>query len=182
MKFVLAVALALRAHSQAPATQPSPEPDVAPEVHLKAVKLVETSGARDRLVASIPDMIIQGKTAMQKQCPGCDPAFFTEWAKRMTDRLKVDDFVNVAVRAYEKRFTNDELNEFLAVVNSQKTDKPVPLSSALQKKVVDLLPAIMGEIAGGTTQIGAKLGGEIGAEIQKEHPEYFPQKPKSDKP
>lgn len=119
---------------------------------------------------------------MQKQCPGCDPAFFIEWGKRMTDRLKVDDFVNVAVRAYEKRFTSEELTEFLAVVNSQKTDKPVPLSPALQKKVVDLLPAIMGEITGNSTQIGAKLGAEIGSEIQKEHPEYFLQKPKSDKP
>jgi hypothetical protein len=28
---------------------------------------------------------------------------------------------------------------------------------------------------GGTTQVGAKLGGEIGAEIQQEHPEYFKQ-------
>lgn len=133
MKFVLAAALALHVYAQAPATQPSPEPDVVPEVHLKAVKLVETSGARDRLVASIPDMVNQGKAAMQKQCPGCDPAFFTEWGKRMTDRLKVDDFVNVAVRAYEKRFTSDELTEFLAVVNSQKADKPAPVAGVAEE-------------------------------------------------
>jgi hypothetical protein len=39
----------------------------------------------------------------------------------------------------------------------------------------------MGEIVGGSTEIGARLGGEIGAEIEKEHPEYFPKKPKPDK-
>jgi hypothetical protein len=32
---------------------------------------------------------------------------------------------------------------------------------------------IQSEIIGGTTQLGAKLGGDIGKEIEKEHPEYF---------
>jgi len=32
---------------------------------------------------------------------------------------------------------------------------------------------IQSEIIGGTTQLGAKLGGDIAKEIEKEHPEYF---------
>ena len=168
-------------NAQVAAGQPA-KPDIAIEVHLKAVKLVEMSVGRERLAASIPGIIEQGKAAIQKQCPGCEPAFFTEWGKRMTARLKVDDFVNVAVRAYQKRFTDGELTEFLTVVSSRTAEKPVSLSPALQKKLLDLLPAIMGEITGGCTEIGAKLGGEIGAEIEKEHPEYVPPKPKSDKP
>ena len=40
----------------------------------------------------------------------------------------------------------------------------------------------MGEIVGRCTEIGAKLGGEIGAGIEKEHPEYTQPKAKSDKP
>lgn len=178
----LALALAVHVNAQVPAEQPTPKTDVTVEVHLTAVKLVEMTGGRDRFVASIPELIEQGKAAMRKQCPDCNPAFVTEWGKRMTARLKADDFANVAVRAYEKRFTNDELTEFLAVVSSQKTEKPAPLSPTLQKKLSDILPAIMGEITGGCTEIGAKLGGEVGTEIEKEHPEYFPAKPKSDKP
>lgn len=110
------------------------------------------------MIAALPEMIELGKAAMQKQCPECNPAYVTEWGKRMTARIKIDDFVNVAVGAYEKRFNNDELTELLAVVGSQKTDKHLSLSLALQKKVTDLLPAVMGEIAGGT-EIGARLGG-----------------------
>lgn len=182
MKLLLAFAFALPVFAQAPAGQPAAKPDAAAELHLKAVKLVEMTGTSERLVASVPDMIEQAKAATQKQCPDCDPAFLTEWGKRFAARVKVDDFMNVAVRAYEKRFTADELNEFLAVLNSQKTDKPVALSPELKKKLSDLQPEIIGEIMGGCTEIGAKLGAEIGAEIEKEHPEWFPSKPKPDKP
>ncbi len=181
MKLFLAIAAAtLCLHAQAPTRQPAPKPDTAVQAHLTAVKLVELSGARDRIVASLPDMIEQGKAAVQKQCPDCNPAFFAEWGKRMSARLKVDDFLNVAVRAYENRFTNEELTELLAVVSARTAEKPISLSPALQRKLSDLLPAIMGEITGGCTEIGAKLGAEIGAEIEKEHPEYASPKPKSE--
>jgi hypothetical protein len=131
--------------------------------------------------ASIPEMIEQAKAAMAKHCPDCSADFFTEWGKRFTARLKIDDCVDVIVRAYEKRFTQDELTEFAAVVSSQKTDKPIALSPELKKKLTDILPAIMGEISGATTEIGARLGGEIGGEIEKEHPEYLRPKAKPDK-
>ncbi|HYL77908.1 MAG TPA: hypothetical protein VEU96_27090 [Bryobacteraceae bacterium] len=182
MRLLLALALVIHLNAQVPAGHPMPKSDVTIEVHLKAVKLVEMGGGRDRLVATIPDMIERGKAAMQKQCPDCNPAFFTEWGKRMASRLKIDDFMNVAVRAYETRFTNDELTEFLTVMSSQKTENPVPFSPPLQKKLSSLLPAIMGEITGGCTEIGARLGGEIGAEIEAQHPEYVPARAKSDKP
>ena len=72
---------------------------------------------------------------------------------------------------------NAQVAEIPTVVSSRTAEQPVSLSPALQK-VLDLLPAIMGEIAGGCTEIGARLGGEIGAEIGKEHPEYVLPKPK----
>jgi hypothetical protein len=178
----LALALAVHANAQAPAEQATPKPDVAVAVHLKAMKLIEMSGGRERIVAGMPAMIEQGTAAMQKQCPDCNPAFFTEWGKRMSARLQVDDLLNVAILAYEKRFTSDELNEFLAVVNSKKTGKPVALSPALQEKLSGVMPAILGEITGRCAEIGAKLGSEVGAEIGKEHPEYFPVGPKADRP
>ncbi len=179
VKLVLGLLLALYAHAQTGAT---PKPDVTPEAHLKAVKLVQASGAREQVAASIPNLIEQGKAEMQKRCTGCDPAFIEEWGKRMVVRVKVDDFVDAVVVAYEKRFTADELTGLLDVVNSRKTEKPLSLSPALQKKVADLMPAIMGEIVGRSTEIGAKLGSEVGAEIEKEHPEYTQPKAKPDKP
>jgi hypothetical protein len=182
VKLLLAVFIGLQLPGQAPSSATASAPEVSAEVHMKAVKLIEASGARDRLVAAIPDLIGQGTAAMQKQCPDCKREFFEEWGKRMTARLKIDEFVSVAVRAYEKRFTLDELTEFLSVANSRKTDHPLTLSPALQKKVMDLMPAIMGEMTGGCTEIGARLGGEIGAEIEREHPEYLPPKPKPAKP
>ena len=180
MKLALALALAAHLNAQGPAGNPASGD--ATEVHLKAVKLVELTGGRDRFLASLPEIIEQGKATMRKQCPDCNPAFFEEWGKRMTARIKVDDFVNAAVRAYEKRLNNDDLAEILTVVNSQKSEVPVQMSPALQRKLSELMPAILGEITGSCTEIGARLGGEIGAEIEKEHPEYGPAKAKPDKP
>jgi hypothetical protein len=182
VQVVLALGVAVTVHAQVPVGQPAPKPDAPPEVHLKAVKFVEMSGVRDRLVASIPGLIDEMEAKAQKQLPGVNPAFFTEFGKRMAARLNPDDFVNVAVRVYEKRFTNDELTELLAVASSQKSGKPVPLSPALQKKFSDLGPTIMGEIVGGCTEVGAKLGQQVGAEIGMEHPEYFLPKGKSATP
>ena len=177
MKVFLAAVLGSRCWRK-PRRGNGPTSELAAERHRKAVELVEVTGSRDRLVAAIPDMVEQGKAEMRKECPDCRPEFLKEWGKRMAVRFKADDFVNVAARAYEKRFTSDELSQFLAVAASQKTDKPVSPSVVLQKKLEDLLPAIMGDIAGGCTELGARLGAEVAAEILKEHPEYAPSKAK----
>lgn len=69
VKLAFALALAVHGYAQVPGGQPTPKPDAALEVHLKAVKLLEISGGRDRLVAALPEMIESGKVAMQKECP-----------------------------------------------------------------------------------------------------------------
>jgi hypothetical protein len=172
VKLLLALALTVHAWSQVTAA-----PATTPEVHAKALQLVEMSGGRERILASMPAMIEQGTAAMRKQCPDCDPAFFAEWGKRMAARITPEDFLNVAVRAYESHFTGEELTEFLAVATAQKAGKPTMISVGLQAKMQQVMPAMMGEINGGSTEVGARMGMQIGAEIQKEHPEYFPTKP-----
>jgi len=94
--------LALQLHAQGQTGQPPPKPDSALEVHLKAIKLVEASGVRDQVVASIPDLVEQGKAEMRKRCADCSSAFFEEWGRRMAARLKADDFLDAAAGAYEK--------------------------------------------------------------------------------
>lgn len=146
------------------------------DVRLKAISLVELSGARKQIEASLPGLIEQGQAAMRKQCPDCNPAFFLEWGNRMKTRLKVEDFVNVAVRAYESHFNSDELTELLSAAGAKNAGRQPTLSPALQKKLSETLPALLGEINGGCTEIGAQIGGQVGAEIENEHPEYFPKK------
>ena|SRR5258708_5340798 len=154
------------------AAQEAPDP----KLHAAAVKLVDASGAKESLRGNIPQLVSQGKAKMLEQFPEYDPAFAEEWAKRMLARLNVEDFVKVAVKAYEKHFTSGELEELIAFQAARKDNKPATLSPELQKKLTTAMPALMGDIAGGCTQVGAKLGGEIGGEIEKEHPEYL--KPK----
>lgn len=168
--FILAAAVVV-GYGQVAADQP-----VTGARHLTAVKLVDASGSRERMQAAAPTVIESAVASMGQSCPGCNPAFFAEFKKRFTERLRIDDFVAVVVRAYEKRFTENELAELLSAANAQKAQKSVPLSPELEKKVTDTMPALMGEIVGGTTEVGGKLGADIGAEIQREHPEWFPKK------
>jgi hypothetical protein len=175
VKLLLALALTFPAFAQQAAAPLTPPP--TPELHAKALQIVEMSGGRQRILASMPALIEQGTAAMRKQCPDCNPAFFDEWGKRMAARLTPDDFLNVAVRAYESRFTLEELTEFMAVATAQKAGKPIMISVGLQAKMQQVMPSMMGEINGGSTELGARLGMQIGAEIQKEHPEYVPTKP-----
>jgi hypothetical protein len=60
------------------------------------------------------------------------------------------------------------LTGLLANAHSRKNRKPASLSPPLQKLLTDLLPGIMGEIVGRCTEIGAKLGSEVGARPKAE--------------
>ena len=91
-------------------------------------------------------------------------------------RVNVDDFIDVYVRVYEKHFSDDEIEQLIAAQNQIRKipsgqiflmsfrNREIGSSDGHQSRV---------EIIGGTTQVGAKLGGEIGKEIELEHPEYF---------
>jgi hypothetical protein len=78
VKLLFVIAMAAQLCAQAPPAQSAAAPEVPAAVHLKAVRLVEASGMRERLAATMSDGIEQGKAAMQKQCPDCQPEFMTE--------------------------------------------------------------------------------------------------------
>jgi hypothetical protein len=147
-----------------------------PKLHADVVKLVELSGARKRLEDGLPSMVEDGKKEMMKRCPQCSPEFAEEWGKRMLARLKVDDFLRVFAAVYEKNFTDDEILELIRLQEKSNDSPPAP-SPHLKEKLTNDMPAIMSEIMGGCVQVASKLGGEIGAEIEKEHPEYTKSKP-----
>lgn len=154
---------------------PAPaKPD--PKLHADALKLVEVSGAKKRLEDGFPSMLEDGKKQMMKQCPKCSEEFANEWTKRMSARIKADSFLEVFVKAYEKNFTDEEILELISL-QEKKSDSPPAPSEHLQVKIKTIMPSLMGEITGGCAEIGARLGGEIGEEIEKEHPEWVKSQP-----
>jgi hypothetical protein len=143
------------------------------KLHEDVVQLVELSGVRQRMVNAIPQLMKDGEARLMAGCEGCNPEFGHEWARRMRARLKVDDFVDVYIRGYEKYLTDDDVNQLIALQKGQKDSAPPTPSPELRDKLTSVMPSVQSEIMGGCTQIGAKLGGEIEIQIRKEHPEYF---------
>jgi hypothetical protein len=175
---LLLLVLALAAHAQSPADKPNAQnsPDAADKasakLHADAIKLVEATGARQRVQGGLKQMLEEGKKYMMGKCPACKPAFSDEWEKRMLERLKVEDFLAVYVRVYEKYFTDEEITELISLQSAKQDSPPRTPSPALKQKLDKVMPSLMGEAIGGCSEIGAKLGAEVGAEIQKEHPDY----------
>ncbi len=184
--FVLAIAFAASAQSTGdrPSEQQSASTSnkVDPTLHADAVKLVEASGAREAVKGNLKQTVEEGKKKIAEKCSTCDPAFAEEWGKRMLERLKVDDFLDVYASVYEKYFTDEELKQLIALQPTAENPKRREPSADLKAKLTSVMPSVMGDSVGGCAKIGAKLGGEIGAEIEKEHPEYFKAKTAPDKP
>ena len=65
--------------------------------------------------------IENGKKKMMEVCPACAPEFGDEWAKRMLARTKVDEFVDVSVRVYEKYFNDADVTEMIAMAAARKS-------------------------------------------------------------
>ena len=152
-----------------------------PNLHANVLTLIQLTGDRARLQTALPKLLSQGKAKMLKAYPSVSPAFGEEWERRIAARISVDDFLNVTASVYEKHFTSDEIQQLIAMFKAKQEGKPVKAPEALQQKLTAEMPAILSEIAGGTTQVAVKLGSQIGGEIAKEHPEYLIQKaaPKS---
>ena len=182
---VLLLALALSASAQSPTDKPSDgETAVAkkvdPKLHADAVKLVEVSGAKKHLQDNFEKMVDDGAKAMMDKCQGCAPEFGKEWKKRFLDRTNINDYLDVYVRAYEKYFTDAEINELIAL--QKDTSKTAVPSPALKEKLTAVIPDLVADTISDCGKIGAKLGAQIGAEIEREHPEYVKQPANSTKP
>jgi hypothetical protein len=185
---LLFLALTLCATAQSPVEKPSEPGEAAaakkvdPKLHADAVKLVEVSGAKQRIRDNLKQMVSEGKKQMMEKCPRCTPEFGDEWEKRFLERININDFLDVYVRVYEKYFTDAELNELIALQKEKETSKTASPSPALKEKLTSVMPSVMGDSVGGCSQIGAKLGAEIAGEIEREHPEYIRPPAKEDKP
>jgi hypothetical protein len=115
----------------------------------------------------------KGKGCYAEGCPNFDPQFADEWARRMAQRLDLDEYFEIFVQAHLKYLSPEDVSELLVRVEAQaKGGAVAPPTAKLQERLVAIQPALLGEITGETTETGAKLGSQIGGEIEKEHPEW----------
>lgn len=151
----------------------TPAGTVDSSLHANTLELMELTGDRARLQQVLPKLLRDARDKMLKAYPNVNPAFGDEWEKRMAARITADDFLDVGARVYEKHFTNNECLEFISVMKARKEGKPVKASAELQQKLAAELPAMMGEIVGGATELAVRVGSQVGSEIGREHPEYL---------
>ena len=181
---LLLLALTFPAYGQSRVDKPV-QPDetttkrkVDPKLHADAVRLIEVTGAKRHLQDNFEQLVDNGVKQMMENCGRCTPAFAAEWKKRFLARSNLQDYVGVYIGAYEKYFTDEEINELIALQKDKEASGTAGPSPALKEKLTSVMPSLMGEAVGGCAKIGAKLGAEIGSEIEREHPEYM--KPPAD--
>jgi hypothetical protein len=168
------------ADAQQPATPSNPpqagdsSQKIDSETHEAAVKFVQALGVKEKMAAGIDASLDAGVEAMKKQSPNLRPEFQQEWRKRMKEQVNFDDYAAIIVHVYEKYFTAEDLHQLTGAAAAVKAGKTPSMSDDLKEKFQKNTVVIQSEIFGGTTQLGAKLGGEIGQEIAKEHPDWAP--------
>ncbi len=138
------------------------------------------TGAKQKLADSFQSLLGRGREEIVKLAPQCNSAFVDEWVKRVAERLKPDDFMNVAADVFERHFSDAEVREMIALGKAARDKQPVSPSEALKAKLGRVMVDVQSEIMGGCTQLGSKVGGQVGQEIGQEHPEYCKEKPSGD--
>jgi hypothetical protein len=157
----------------APAAAPSAADQDAPQKRLDAAKkFLEVSDARKRFEQNLNKLLDDGRSDLLKRNPGLDPRFADEWEKRMRVRVKVDDFFDATAAVYAKYFTRAELDDLTQAQFALKNGHVHPVPAELDKKLKAESPHLQRDINLQTTMVGARLGKEVGVEVEKDHPEW----------
>jgi hypothetical protein len=137
-----------------------------------ALKFVEASDARPRMEQSLDQQLQEGEKAMMQRNPGLDPRFGDEWVKRMRERVKLDDFVNITAKVYATYYTSDELDQMTQAQLALKSGKIYTLPAELGQKMKVNGPRIQKDINTDISRLGSSMSIEVGQEIEKDHPEW----------
>jgi hypothetical protein len=134
--------------------------------------LFEMIGVRRGVVEKRDQALSDGRNAMRRAFPNVSQEFVDEWERRFRSKFNPNDFINACVRVYAKYFSDDEVKQQISYRTAMaKGERPV-LPVALQKKMDSVMPAVQRDFDIEGNRIGAKLGTDVGAEIEKEHPEW----------
>jgi hypothetical protein len=178
---VLFVAIALPAAAQqvapvnkdsAAAPSKAADPNAEKQRLESALKFLAASDARPRLEQSLDKLLEEGKRVMLQRNPGLDPKFGDEWVKRMRQRVKLDDFMEITAKVYATYYTNDELEQMTQAQLALKNSKTYPVSPELNQKIKTNGPRIQNDINTDISRLGSSMSVEVGQEIEKEHPEW----------
>jgi len=188
LKAILGVWLALLAAGSfvlAQATAPAPASQssasaVDPQLHKNVLKLLELMNARSNVQAGQLKAMPDARAKLRQSAPQITDQFADEWVKRMTTDASIDEYMAVVVGAYERHFNNEEIEELIQIQADVNDKKTPTISDALKAKLAKDSVAIQSEIIGGCAQAGARLGGEIAQQIEKEHPDWLKQPDSSD--
>ena len=173
---LLFLAFLLSPYPQTQSNSPAPsENDKKSDskLHADVLKMIEASGARQKLQDTLKSGIADGRKTMMEKCEKCSPEFGDEWEKRMLERSKADDYIAVYARVYEKYLTDEDVLALIDYQNAKQKSQDAAFPAKLKEKLGPIMPSLMSEIMGGCAEVGAKLGAEIGSEIEKDHPEYM---------
>jgi hypothetical protein len=137
-----------------------------------ARKFVVASDARPRLEQSLDKLLEDGRQAMLQRNPGLNPKFGDEWVKRMKERVKPDDFVEITAKVYATYYTSDELEQMTQAQLALKNSKIYSLAPELNEKIKANVPKIQHDINTDISRLGSSMSIEVGQEIAREHPEW----------
>jgi hypothetical protein len=137
-----------------------------------ALKFVQASDARPRLEQSLDKLLEDGKQAMMQRNPGLDPQFGDAWVKRMKERIRPDDFVEITAKVYATYYTSDELEQMTQAQLALKNGKIYSLAPEFSQKIKANGPHIQQDINTDISRLGSSMSIEVGQEIAKEHPEW----------
>jgi hypothetical protein len=154
--------------------QSSPSADVRIDFNFDADirNLFEMIGVRRGVVEKRDQALSDGRNAMRRAFPNVSQEFMDEWERRFRSKFNPNDFMNACVRVYAKYFSDDEVKQQISYRTAMaKGERPV-LPVALQKKMDSVMPAVQRDFDLEGNRIGAKLGTDVAAEIEKEHPEW----------
>ena len=159
-----------KAAGQAPTV--AVDPAARQELHDIAVKFAEASDVRQRVEQNLNKMIDQGKQAMLRPDSPFDPKFVDEWARRVREKVNLDDFVEITASVYATYFTKKELTELTQSQWALRQSNIATLSPELNQKLKANSARIQRDINAASSRLGSSLSNEIGHELEKEHPEW----------
>ena len=99
---------------------------------------------------------------MLKANPDLAPEFADEFGRRFVSQVTTDAIAEIVTQGYADHFSMEEIKDLTAFYDSPAG-----------KKLVEVQPAILGDVARKSQEYGQKLGAKIAQDIIKEHPEYY---------
>ncbi|MGE5112514.1 MAG: DUF2059 domain-containing protein [Acidobacteriaceae bacterium] len=115
----------------------------------KIVELIKMTGTPDVMVDAIRQQIHMAKKTLP-----LPPKAQDDFESEFLNEIKVDELVELVVPAYEKYYTEQEIDQLTAFYKSP-----------LGKKMVASLPTMMQEVSRAGGELGAQIGARVGQKI-----------------